>query len=261
MLQRTVNSVCHSIEERSERAPEGPARKPYSVSSHVKVRALYESVVLLDLRANEYLMLPPTESAALAGLVNNWPVSAVSRQGPTDVERNFSRELYIAGILTTEPVETGETRDDTQLACEYLASEDEIERHQTITIHHVVNFVYACVKAAVAVRFGSLQTLAQWVASNRSRAAVANNVAGSEAILEVVDVFSRLRPFVFTAKKRCLFHSLALLAFLSRYRIVPEWVIGVKISPWGAHSWLVSGNKVLDSTPEKICEYTPIFRA
>jgi hypothetical protein len=142
-----------------------------------------------------------------------------------------------------------------------LASEDEIENHQAITVCHLINFMYACSKAAFEVRFGSLQSLALTVTENRTRTAKADIAPGSQAVLELVDIFSRLRPFVFTARNHCLFHSLALLTFLSRYMIVPQWVIGVKLNPWAAHSWLESGDKVLDSTPEKISQYHRIFKA
>lgn len=235
--------------------------KPYSVSSHVRACAVNESVVLLDLRQNKYMMLPPLESSALAGMVNRWPTSAAHPPTPSDTARNFARVLQTAGILTSELVDTPETHQGAHPAYDLLAAEDEIEEHKAINISHVVNFIYACVKAAFAVHFGSLQRLALTVTANRTRAAEADILPGSQAVLELVDIFSRIRPFIFTARNHCLFHSLALLAFLSRYRIVPLWVIGVKLNPWGAHSWLESGDKVLDSTPEKISEYALILEA
>jgi hypothetical protein len=261
MPQPAADSLTRSIEDHSDGIFHESVTKPYSVSSHVRACAVNKSVVLLDLRQNKYMMLPPPESAALAGLVNQWPTSAVHRQTPADTVRDFARMLHTAGVLTTESVDTTETYEDARPAYDLLASEDEVEQHRTINVGHVINFVYACVKAALAVRFGSLQTLALTVTTNRTRAAEAGISPGSQAVLELVDIFSRIRPFVFTARNHCLFHSLALLTFLSRYMIVPQWVIGVKLNPWGAHSWLESGDKVLDSTPEKVTEYSQIFEA
>jgi hypothetical protein len=75
----------------------------------------------------------------------------------------------------------------------------------------------------------------------------------------MVDVFRRLRPFVFAAEGRCLLHALTLIRFLSHYQLHPEWVMGVKTQPCGAHSWVQWDRYLLDSNPEKVCGYTPIM--
>jgi hypothetical protein len=35
--------------------------------------------------------------------------------------------------------------------------------------------------------------------------------------------------------------------------------MGVKVNPWAAHSWVQSGEYVLDGTPEQVRFFTPIL--
>ncbi len=78
-------------------------------------------------------------------------------------------------------------------------------------------------------------------------------------IFDLIAAFRRLRPLAFTAKGRCLVHALTLVKFLSHYGVRPTWYIGVMLRPWAAHSWVQLDGLVLDSTPEKVCEFTPIL--
>jgi len=71
--------------------------------------------------------------------------------------------------------------------------------------------------------------------------------------------YERLRPFVFTARDRCLYDSLALLGFLAKERHFPRWVVGVKTSPFGAHSWLQSGGTVVNDHHEYVRRFRPIL--
>ena len=52
--------------------------------------------------------------------------------------------------------------------------------------------------------------------------------------IELVGIFRRLRPHTFAARDRCLFHSLALVRFLSRHAVFPTWVIGVRAQAMGS---------------------------
>ena len=71
--------------------------------------------------------------------------------------------------------------------------------------------------------------------------------------------YTRLRPFALTTYDRCLNDSLALIHFLATQGHFPRWVIGVRVQPFGAHSWVQSGDVVLNDLPENVRHYRPIL--
>jgi hypothetical protein len=65
--------------------------------------------------------------------------------------------------------------------------------------------------------------------------------------------------FLFSSKDECLYDSLALLEFLARYRIYPDWVFGVQTRPFAAHCWVQQGDIVFNDTVEHVTGYSPIM--
>jgi hypothetical protein len=59
----------------------------------------------------------------------------------------------------------------------------------------------------------------------------------------------------------CLSDSLALLMFLSQYGLLPYWVFGVRMNPFGAHCWLQEGQTVVNDKLDAVLNYTPIMSA
>jgi len=64
---------------------------------------------------------------------------------------------------------------------------------------------------------------------------------------------------LFTSRDHCLFDSLALLNFLALDGLSAHWVIGVKVQPFGAHSWLQQGSTVLNDQHDRVRRFTPIL--
>jgi Transglutaminase-like superfamily len=78
-------------------------------------------------------------------------------------------------------------------------------------------------------------------------------------VRQLVDIFGRLRVFLFSHNEECLHDSLALLEFLARYRIFPGWVFGVRARPFVAHCWVQYEDIVFNDTVEHVAGYTPIM--
>ncbi|RZI56887.1 MAG: lasso peptide biosynthesis B2 protein [Rubrivivax sp.] len=81
----------------------------------------------------------------------------------------------------------------------------------------------------------------------------------SEAMRSALVAFDRLRPLAFTARDRCLHDSLALTMFLASEGHRARWVIGVKLSPFGAHSWVQYGRTVLNDQHDYVRAFRPIL--
>jgi len=71
--------------------------------------------------------------------------------------------------------------------------------------------------------------------------------------------YEKLRPLVFTARDQCLFDSLALMNFLADECLFPRWVVGVKTSPFRAHSWVQFGDTVLNDQHENVRRFRSIL--
>ena len=75
----------------------------------------------------------------------------------------------------------------------------------------------------------------------------------------LVEAFARYRVFLFSSRNECLFDSLALIEFLARYDIYPDWVFGVQTRPFAAHCWVQHGDIVFNDTVEYVGGFTPIM--
>jgi hypothetical protein len=253
----------------------------FRIPAHVHVCATPHGSVLLDLRRDKYFGLGRTETLLLAASVPEWP-KPVWRDGPCGVRQesdvkagalSLCESLVKDGLLLRD-VDVGspgaesrrealEARDAAEIRRdmrgEWISIGDELEVASTVGWRDVLNFLWAYlwVRGSLALRpfaatVESMRDLKAWRSDRR-------HAWHSHKVAAMVDVFRRLRPFVFAPEGRCLLHALTLVKFLSRYDFHPEWMIGVTTQPWGAHSWVQWGNFLLDTNPEKVCGYVPIL--
>jgi hypothetical protein len=58
---------------------------------------------------------------------------------------------------------------------------------------------------------------------------------------------------------QCLPRSIALASTLARRGISASLVIGVRLRPFLAHSWVQSGTLLLNDRPDVVCTFVPIL--
>lgn len=124
---------------------------------------------------------------------------------------------------------------------------------------HLVRLWRATLVTAAWLRRRSLADIANQVMALRARHPERDAEADADAMLAAVAAYVRLRPFALTSHDRCLNDSLALIHFLAGQRMFPQWVIGVRVQPFGAHSWVQSGGVVLNDLAERVRHYQPIL--
>lgn len=100
-----------------------------------------------------------------------------------------------------------------------------------------------------SLKFGRPRT---WIAYERTPALIAD-----QEILSAARRFRRMRPLI-PWLTRCLPHALLLRAYLARCGQASTLVIGVRVFPFEAHSWLQAGDLVLTDDIERLAGYTPI---
>jgi hypothetical protein len=234
-------------------------------------------IVFLDARRDRYIGLGGASSTRLGDLVVNLTNRTGARRDVRDpavaVEQleRLADTLIQRGLLCRGTGE-GLRRSDPSLPppqidalpLEINASPPKREGPQADTencrsprLVDGVNFVIACVRASWALRWLSLGSIASRVTAARPEQEPFD-FAGA---LRLVQVFQMLRCWFFSEKNRCLFNALSLVYFLQRYGHFPYFVIGVKTTPFAAHSWVQRDRIVLDGDPASVGHFAPILVA
>lgn len=234
----------------------------YWLPSHVLARPRIEGTVLLDLKHNRYFALSVSDSMTLSRIVPNWPALPEHASCPAAFQSQQAAKAYAATLLKSGLLSAAEPTASApmgEVVAPRAAVGEEIFVKAEITVDLLAVFVRSYCWARRSVRDRPLHDIRQEIVAMRAAGEASATAAIDSGTVRLVSAFRTLRPCSFTAKDRCLVHSLALLKFLAHYQVFPTWVIGVALRPWGAHSWIQLRELVLDSTPEKVCPFTPIL--
>lgn len=219
---------------------------------HVHCCQRGDAFVFLDLVQDEYTLIMGDAAAALSEL------TAKAGSTPLTAQRAESlQELIQAGLLTTDAKAGRPFAAMPGAAAIQPLLDLETPRRPTIKLSHVYNFAVACTTAAARLRWSRIQNTVSAVAMRKARHASRQRVDLEEA-RRLAAIFHRLRG-LFPANYLCLFDSLALVEFLARYDVFPEWVFGVKLEPWAAHCWIQHQQFTFNESVEQAAAYTPIM--
>jgi hypothetical protein len=253
------------VENKQNERPLEPGR--FGIPPHIHVCVTSTGSVILDVKRDKYLGLGREETDLFADAVIGWPrpLWQSSTHGDVDALRHATNDLCESLVTGGVLERVGETTGKRPVAAlrsmrgEWISIGDELEIHGQVTLRHIANFLSAYLWARCSLAWRPFCNVVEEVRATKKRRVRDIDECHILHVSAMVDVFRRLRPFVFAAEGRCLLHALTLIKFLSKYQFHPEWVIGVTTQPWGAHSWVQWENFLFDSNPEKVCGYTPIM--
>jgi hypothetical protein len=251
-----------------ERHDRSLSTAPFAVAPHVYVCVTGDGSVILDLKRDKYLGLGKRDTELLAATIGSWPkpqwdcteTEPTSDAAVADTDE-LCRSLAADGLLIygmgNDAHATGVPPVD--MKREWVSMGDEIDVESKVTVRHVANFAIAFLWARSSLAWRPFSATVETMRSEKARPGHGIDRNDMVEMTALVGVFRQLRPLAFAAEGRCLLHALTLTRFLNRYRLYPEWVIGVATQPWAAHAWVQCGNFLLDTNPEKVCRYTPIL--
>ena len=239
----------------------------FGIPGHIHVCVTASGSVILDVKRDKYLGLGRKETELLADAVSGWPEPVWQRSLCRDRRARFEAEKAMCESLVADGVleRISESKHARfvpvlkDMRGEWISIGDEIEVRGRVTLRHIVNFLSAYLWARYSLARRPFSSMVEAVTVRKMRGPGEMRQSDVGRIAAMVDVYRRLRPWVFAPEGRCLLHALTLVRFLSHYRLHPDWVIGVTTQPWGAHSWVQWDNYLLDSNPEKVCGFTPII--
>ncbi len=219
-------------------------------------------LILLDLKRERYVALNVEEAAALAPFVQGWPVGSHSVHDSSATGESGQRllvSLLERRLLTKDPAGGKHaTPPPFAKATRVLVLATE-RMYCRIRISHVLAFLSAAVAAKIMLRFIPLRHIVAYVGWRKRRSVARRPVWHGSRVDELVGIFFRLRPFAFSGRDACLLRSLALVEFLARHRVYPDWVFAVQSVPFGAHSWVQYQGVALNDYVRRIREFTPIL--
>jgi hypothetical protein len=265
----TCDSATELVNELSECAtPAGCAKASsssrYWLANLVFVAQTRHGAILLDLRRNRYLGIGQAEARELERVVEDWPARSSDLSPPSQriAEQELIDSFSSRGFIRLGPHEPRAIpQASVRLDGELVAIGDEIDSDARTSIGHVAVFFYALIASFFVLRFRPIASVIQRIHMRRT-AAIRNGYDFDwKRTSEFVSIFRRIRPYAFVAGGHCLLHALTLVRFLAHYNEFPRLVLGVKVDPWGAHSWVQHGNFLLDTNPEKVCGFTVILAA
>ena len=233
----------------------------YGLAKHVFVCADEEYIVVLDVKQDRYFTLEAATTAALRPLLPGWPAppaASSSSDGPEIAAEEAAAPLLRQGWLLELPATSKEATPARLTPPQTELLGDSTAESARIGARAVLNFVFAAVFAKLALRFWRFERLIRRVAVRGA----AQPGGGSFDVVrarQLVDIFGRLRVFLFSHREECLHDSLALLEFLARYEVLPRWVFGVRARPFVAHCWVQYEDIVFNDTVEHVASYTPIM--
>ena len=234
----------------------------YGLAKHVFVCGDEEYVIVLDLRQDRYFTLDAHRTAALRPLLPGWPAPRTggnSRAAPELAVDEAAAPLLRQGWLLELPAAAKEATPVHLPPPETELLSGASVENARIDARAVLTFVFASIFAKLALRLWRFERVIRRVARRKATQPVASVPLDIARVRQLVDVFARLRVFLFSHREKCLHDSLALLEFLARYGIFPGWVFGVRARPFVAHCWVQHDDIVFNDTVEHVAGYTPIM--
>jgi hypothetical protein len=241
-----------------------PAAEAVWLSRHVHVCKLGSSFIVLNVARDEYLGVAGSAAQCLSAWLRGWPqLEPPDEVTPAPVSPDEASkvmaDLIAQGVLTKREADARKTalpwREPSTAS---RALDHNNPSSLRIRCSDIIVFLTSLASTAAALRFRSLQSALDSLETRKARQGRYQEF-NVERTSDLIAIFRRLRSFTFSGHRRCLFHALALMKFLSHYGIHPNFVMGVKVEPWAAHSWVEYGDYVLDATPEQVRFYHPIL--
>jgi len=214
--------------------------------------------VILDVNRDKYLCVDRRQFEALGPSLKGWEGSGCTAAPASETAGALANDLLRLGILSE-----GAANAKDALPTAYPLPTEAIDpdlpassRRSSCT--HAGPFFSSSASASRELRGQRFQLIVESVRARKSRNVARAAPFDFERALSLVSVFDRLRWY-YPRPYLCLFDSLALIHFLARFGVFPDWVFGVTADPFEAHCWVQAGNVVLNDTVERVSAFTPIM--
>jgi transglutaminase superfamily protein len=234
----------------------------YALADHVFVCLNGEHLVLLDLKEDRYWALEAAHTAGLGALVDGWPVRPCDDArtvDPPSPETTAALEVLQGRGLLTQGIPPGKDATPVTAIVPVRELASETDTSAGARSGSWLKFLTASAVAKLTLRFWPFERVIRRVKRRKELLEPNASPLDAERATKLVEAFARYRVFLFSSKDECLYDSLALLEYLARHGIYPDWVFAVQTRPFAAHCWVQHGDLVFNDTVEHVSGYTPIM--
>ncbi len=241
-----------------------PIAQPFPrarLADHVRACRVGDRMIFLDMLRSKYIGVGGPQLPALSAAMSiRWSAddTAVAPVQPAVLDEwlhCLDKQRLLSNAPSSEPV-----RQQPMLleAVAGLSADDE-DLAAGSEWPNLVRLWRATIVTAAWLRWRNLVDIANRVEALRTRHGRRGEGFAADTTRASAASYLRLRPFALTSQDRCLYDSLALVHFLATQGQFAQWVIGVRLNPFAAHSWVQSGGVVLNDQPERVRRYQPIL--
>jgi hypothetical protein len=229
------------------------------LADHVRACQVDGQVVLLDLRRGRYVGIGGRQAQLLGSAIDDWPAGdqASVAAGQAADAHKLVRPMLAQGLLTYGTA-SGMSAVSIEQAGHSLNVDEGIAA-ASAGLPDLCRFLQAAAVAKLWLRWRSMRAIVNAVTNRRARQGRIGCGIDPLQLLPAMATYEKLRPLVLTARDQCLFDSLALINFLAGKRLFPRWIVGVRTSPFRAHSWVQTGDLVLNDLHENVRRFKPIL--
>jgi hypothetical protein len=253
----------HGSESRIAATPLTASLAPsaYFLRSHVFLARAPRHWVILDVHRDKYLCVERRQFESLGPWIQGWepvmPLSPRASPPPSDALA-LAEQLVSVDILSRTSEQTKPARStDYALPTEELATDSPAAERRS-RWPRSVGFLLSCMRASSSLRDKGFAATIERVRARKHPGKSDRQAFDPQRGRSLITSFNDLRLF-YARPYVCLFDSLALINFLARYGLYPDWVFGVSADPFEAHCWVQAGNVVLNDTLERVSAFTPIM--
>lgn len=231
------------------------------LADHVRACRVGDQMIFLDLLRGKYIGMGGPQIAAVYKAILGQGATDGMQAEPSDAAGldRCIRRLLQQGLLSNKPSigpASSSPHIDTPAAGLAL---DERDRSVTSEWRQLLRLWRSVFVASAWLRRLSLADIAERIVALRACGPQRLHPPSTDAMRAAVESYIRLRPFALSTHDRCLHDSLTLLHFLATEGLVAHWVIGVRVNPFGAHSWVQVSDIVLNDYPERVRRFQPIL--
>ena len=242
--------------------PDSRVSRQFFLQPHVFLCRGKRHWVILDVNRDKYLCVHRPQFEALGPSLKGWHAVAEpgGRAAATASEDAgaLAHDLLNLGILSEQAAGSKEALPTVYPLPTEAIEPDSPGHSYRSSCTHAVPFFAAAARASRELRRQPFQLTVDSVRERKRRNSGPAGRPQLERARSLVSVFDRLRLY-YPRSYLCLFDSLALIHFLARFGVFPDWVFGVSADPFEAHCWVQSGNVVLNDTVERVSAFTPIM--
>jgi hypothetical protein len=215
-----------------------------NVTEHVAWCEANKRIVILDLTVQRYYCLP-------AALEEDFRNVAAGQLVPKDQYQRLLALLpppsvQLADLDRVRPVSRGNR------------PLSDIEKLPAAEGHafDLASAIFAQFKASMELRYVAFSRIVHRIC-DRQKSIAAIPARRRDYQMAIATFISARR--ILKSNDRCLMHSIAMVDFLASRGIPSTLVVGVRMSPWGAHAWVQDGDMVLNDSVDRVAAYTPIL--